>query len=257
MNKKRVKKIKSILEVIKKQGAAEPDRDSFEFTFEEFIPEKSQPIPGLGVTNLATDAEKISLTHLFEEIERDSQKVISFNFPEKQPAKLALGGLVSQYELLEANKPTFYIHIKDFEQVNVYLEKIKGKLKEGKEIPTGKVKLKQIANIRLIESSFSLIANGGEYPLCFRSKRHKEDKETKTFKVLFHLWEFRRETKNAKTKRPGYPVSLSNLASGAKCSKGAAYSHIKRLRERFEENGFPIEIVATGTELYQLVITLT
>jgi hypothetical protein len=260
MSRETLKKIKLILELIQKKKRFEPKKQTFKFGWEEF-------------TKFPLLNDRIMLGQLFKRVEKES-KCIVFLFSEIPPGKIfAVGNpyscteyqkqrmgnhviWVSEEEMEELRR--FTVYIEDFEEFNNYYEEIRKKLREEKELPKEKVKLKQITNVGLIKSSFSLIINGGEYILCFRSKRHKEEKETKTFKVLYHLWDYRKEIKKGKMKQSGYPfVTLSNLAIGAGCTKGAAYLHIKRLRRRFEENGFPIKITASGTELYQLVITLS
>jgi len=94
----------------------------------------------------------------------------------------------------------------------------------------------------------------------FRSKRHKQDleAETKQFKILYHLWEFRKEIKNGKVsqKIDSDFASLSNIARGAECTEEASRQHIKRLRQRFKKEKLPIDIEPSGTGLYQLVIEL-
>ena len=58
---------------------------------------------------------------------------------------------------------------------------------------------KKIKHIALDPKSYSLIINHQDY-VSFKSKRHKQDleAETKQFKVLYHLWEFRKEMKTGK-----------------------------------------------------------
>lgn len=114
---------KLILEIIKKRRNSEPTQDTFDFTYEDFIPEKSRPIPGLGVKPFATEPERISLAHLFKTIEKESKNAIEFDFPKRKLIK-PLSGLVSQLELREINKPTFYIHIYSFEKFNEYYKRI-------------------------------------------------------------------------------------------------------------------------------------
>ena len=118
---------------------------------------------------------------------------------------------------------------------------------------------KKIKHIALDPKSFSLIINHQDY-VPFRSKRHKQDleAETKQFKILYHLWEFRKEIKNGKInqKIDSDFASLSNIARGAECTEEAARQHIKRLRQRFRKEKLPIDIEPSGTGLYQLVIEL-
>lgn len=118
---------------------------------------------------------------------------------------------------------------------------------------------KKIQHIALDPKSYSLIINHQDY-VPFRSKRHKHDleAETKQFKILYHLWEFRKEVKNGKVnqKIDSDFASLSNIARGAECTEEAARQHIKRLRQRFKKEKLPIDIEPSGTGLYQLVIEL-
>jgi len=118
---------------------------------------------------------------------------------------------------------------------------------------------KKIKHIALAPKSYSLIINHQDY-VPFRSKRHKQDleAETKQFKILYHLWEFRKEIKNGKVnqKIDSDFASLSNIVRGAECTEEAARQHIKRLRQRFKKEKLPIDIEPSGTGLYQLVIEL-
>lgn len=110
-----------------------------------------------------------------------------------------------------------------------------------------------IKNVRLDTRAFLLSINHGERDVSFKSKRHKKDleKETKMFKVLACLFEFRYEMKNgkkvhAKNLDPDY-VSLKNIAQASGSpTLGAAYRHVKRLNGCFEENGLSIYIEKKG-----------
>lgn len=123
MLEEKEKRKKLILEIIKKRGNSEPARDTFEFVYEDFIPEKSQPISGLGVRSLAAEAERISLVHLFKTIEKESKSAVRFDFPKRKPIK-PLSGLVSQLELREINRSVFYVYIRDFGKFNEYYKSI-------------------------------------------------------------------------------------------------------------------------------------
>jgi len=106
-----------------------------------------------------------------------------------------------------------------------------------------------IKNIRLDIDRYLLIVNDGERIIAFKSKRHKKglDKETKLFKVLALLFDFRLEKKNgkiihSKNLNPDY-TSLKNIAgnSGSPTPE-AAYRNVKRLNGYFEENGLSMWI---------------
>ncbi|MDD3940348.1 MAG: hypothetical protein PHQ01_02110, partial [Candidatus Pacebacteria bacterium] len=58
----------------------------------------------------------------------------------------------------------------------------------------------KVKSLQLNESQYLLEINNGEKFISFKSKKGKEglEKETKLFKILCHLWEFRTEFKNNK-----------------------------------------------------------
>lgn len=115
-------KIKLALEVIKKRMASESKSDTLEFTFEEFIPEKSEPIPGFNIRNLATETERLSLRHLFQQIQKENSG-IEFTFPEAtQKQKNTIG--LSPLQIRELYKPIFYIYINDPKKFEEYHKKI-------------------------------------------------------------------------------------------------------------------------------------
>jgi len=131
MKDNKFKKIKATLEIIKKKAASEPKSDTFEFSFENFIPEKSEPVLG-GLTIFATETERISLRRMFERIQKENSG-IKFVFPESMKKQINTFGL-SQLEVRELTKPTFFINIEDTAKLDKYQKKIEQRLKEN--IPT-------------------------------------------------------------------------------------------------------------------------
>jgi len=131
--------------------------------------------------------------------------------------------------------------------------KLKEKTKETKKTKTTVITIK---NVRLDEKNYYLEINNGEKIIAFKSRKKGKgfEKETKQFKTLHHLWDFRRELKADKVFINGDFVSLENLAkvSGSK-SAGAAYKHIQRLNTRFENEGVAIKISGEN-EKYRLII---
>ena len=116
----------------------------------------------------------------------------------------------------------------------------------------------KVKSFRLNESQYLLEINNGERVISFKSKKGKEglEKETKLFKILCHLWEFRTEFKNNKRiigENDWATIENLKRASGCK-SIGATYKQIKRLENNFKENNFPIKI-EVANEKYRLVIT--
>ncbi|MFA6895588.1 MAG: HTH domain-containing protein [Candidatus Paceibacterota bacterium] len=115
-------KIKSTLEAIKRRIASEPKSDIFEFSFEELIPDKAKPIPGLDISEMATDSERLSLQHILQRIQKENSG-IEFTFPDSaQKQKSTLG--LSQLQIRELCKPTFYVHINDHKKFEEYYKKI-------------------------------------------------------------------------------------------------------------------------------------
>ncbi len=92
--------------------------------------------------------------------------------------------------------------------------------------------------------------------MSFKSKSNGEgiERETKQFKILMHLWDFRWELKVGKVLRKGDFTSLDNLQRGSTCpTPEATYQHIKRINSLFEKNSLPIKIVAENGK-YRLII---
>lgn len=130
-----------------------------------------------------------------------------------------------------------------------------------------------IRDIRMDEDNYLLEINGGERFVIFRSKKmmkklkpeegltreeeehsRREALKTKQWKVLYRLWDFRWEMKNNKVLRKGNIFTLTNLRRMTECKTiGAVKQHIKRLNNRFKNEGLSIEI-AGENEKYRLVI---
>ena len=127
MKDSKLKRIKTALEIIRKKAASEPKSDTFEFSFEEFIPEKSEPVLG-GLTIFATETERVSLRRMFERIQRENSG-IKFIFPESTKRQINTFGL-SQLEIRELAKPTFFINIEDNVKFDKYQKKIEQQLRE-------------------------------------------------------------------------------------------------------------------------------
>ena len=113
-----------------------------------------------------------------------------------------------------------------------------------------------IKNIRIDKNNFLLEINEGEENVFFKTKQKGTglEKETKLFKILYHLWDFRKELKNNKIIQKGDYVLLDNLTKGSNStSKDATYKNITRLNKRFEDKGLAIKIEGKLGK-YQLVI---
>ncbi len=113
-----------------------------------------------------------------------------------------------------------------------------------------------IKDARLDEKNYLLEINSGGKIISFKSKKKGEglEKETKQFKILCHLWEFRWELKDGRVLKKGDYASLDNLArEGGSESTGAAYKQIQRLNSRFIDEEVAIEIKGEN-EKYRLII---
>lgn len=130
-----------------------------------------------------------------------------------------------------------------------------------------------IRDIRMDEDNCLLEINSGERFVPFRSKKMmkkfkleegltREEKEhsrrealkTKQWKVLYRLWDFRWEIKGGKVLQRGDFFTLANLRRMTECeTTGAVKQHIKRLNNRFKNDGLSIEIIGEN-ERYRLVI---
>lgn len=113
-----------------------------------------------------------------------------------------------------------------------------------------------IKDARLDEQNYLLEVNNGEKIISFKSKMKGEglNKETKQFKILYHLWDFRWEMKNDKNLLKGDFATLENLKTGSQCPTiEAVYQHIKRINNRFNSEGVPIKIEGKNGK-YRLII---
>ncbi len=113
-----------------------------------------------------------------------------------------------------------------------------------------------IKDARLDEQNYFLEINNGEKIISFKSKKEGIGlkKETKRFKILYHLWDFRWELKGSRVLKKGNLISLDNLMRGGGIkSTGATYKHIQRLNDRFKKEGVAIEIEGKN-EKYRLII---
>jgi len=116
----------------------------------------------------------------------------------------------------------------------------------------------KVKSLQLNESQYLLEINDGERFIPFKSKKGKEgiEKETKLFRILYHLWDFRTEFKNnKKITGENYWVTIENLKIESGCeSIDATYKQIKRLENKLKKNNLPIQIDATNGK-YRLVVT--
>ena len=113
-----------------------------------------------------------------------------------------------------------------------------------------------IKNTRLDGQNYFLEINNGEKIISFKSKKDGEGfgKETKLFKILFHLWDFRWELKDGSVLKKGNFISLDNLTVGSGGgSSTATYKQIQRLNDRFKNEGVAIEIKGENGK-YRLII---
>ena len=130
-----------------------------------------------------------------------------------------------------------------------------------------------IKDIRIDKDNYFLEINGGERFVPFRSKKmmkklkseegltreeeehlKREALKTKQWKVLFHLWSFHWEMRGGKVLRRGDLFTLANLRRMTECeTTGAVKQHIKRLNNRFKNEGLSIEIIGEN-EKYRLII---
>jgi len=155
--------------------------------------------------------------------------------------------------------PEFYTGMSGFAyDAEVSIPRLKDFIKHGNNnVVTKPVHTEiKVHDIKLIEGSYLLEVNKGEKVVSFKSRKKGEgfDQETKQFKILFYLWEFRRELKDSKVLIKGNFTSLENLKRGSGCpSVKATYQHIKRINALFEKNNLPIEIRGEN-ERYRLVI---
>lgn len=113
----------------------------------------------------------------------------------------------------------------------------------------------KIKDVRLDVENYLLEINNGEKLIYFKSRKNSKelDKETKRFKVLALLWEFRWELKDNKVIKKGDFFTLDNIRRNTKIvSDDAVRKQIERLNNIFKEEKVPVEI--EGQERCRLVI---
>lgn len=125
--------------------------------------------------------------------------------------------------------------------------------KRGIFTPIKQIKIKKIT---LRPEDLILEINDGDKIITFRNRKGKEEnKETKFFKIIYHLWDFREEIgKNGKMTKKGEWITLENLTKGAKSTKGATTKNVSRLRDMFKKEGVAIEIKSSNNGRYKLII---
>lgn len=125
---------------------------------------------------------------------------------------------------------------------------------KGRKLLITKATLIPIKNATLDEKNYLLEINNGEKIISFKSKKKGKglEKETKLFKILYHLWDYRWIHKNNKVIKKGDYISLDNLAKNCESTE-AAYKHIQRLNDRFKDEGVAIEIRGEN-EKYRLIV---
>lgn len=144
-----------------------------------------------------------------------------------------------------------------FSQLCQEYEKKAAEKLEDKIISQESENITPIRNLSLDEKNYFLEINNGEKIISFRSKKSREglERETKQFKILYHLWDYRWELKNDKVIRRGDFVSLDNLTKGSGSKNiDATYKHIQRLNAYLKKTGVSIEIAGDNAK-YRLIIT--
>lgn len=119
--------------------------------------------------------------------------------------------------------------------------------------PAEQIKIKKIT---LRQDDLMLEINGGKKIISFKARKSKgESEETKFFKIIYHLWDYRQEIgKNGKVTKQGEWVTLKNLATGAESTEGATTRNVSRLRDIFKTEGVPIQIEPSNNSRYKLII---
>lgn len=168
-------------------------------------------------------------------------------------------GVIKGFQSTDVLNKTFYVKIIDINKRKLLEEKkkfLKGDSSQHEKSLRIGIQPILIKDARLDESNYFLEINNGEKIISFKSKKKGSglEKETKQFKVLYHLWDFRWELKDSKVLKKGDYASLDSLARGSGSeSKEAAYKHIQRLNNRFKNEGVAIEIKGEN-EKYRLII---
>lgn len=121
-------------------------------------------------------------------------------------------------------------------------------------------KLIKIEHIKVDEALHQLIVNHGKIFISFNEKAGRTglDSESKAFKILFYLWDYRYETENGveikRKEGPSTFILLSNLKAVSGClTNGAIRQHIKRLNRLFNNNKLPIAIESKNNK-FRLVV---
>lgn len=114
----------------------------------------------------------------------------------------------------------------------------------------------KIRKITLRQEDLMLDINGGTKIIPFKARKSKgEDEETKLFKIVYHLWDFREEiSKSGKLAKQGEWVTLKNLTKGAESTDGSTTRNVSRLRDKFKADGVAIEIKSSKNGKYKLVV---
>lgn len=183
--------------------------------------------------------------------------------------KNAIGGFKKRTDFFAILKPSKSLLLNE-------LDSQKKKVEISKPLvahPKTKLAPLPISDIRMDEYNYLLEINGGERFVHFRSKKmmkklkleegltreeeehsRREALKTKQWKVLYRLWDFRWEMKGGKVLQRGDFFTLANLRRMTECkTTGAVKQHIKRLNNRFKNDGLSIEIIGEN-EKYRLVI---
>ena len=243
---------------------------------EQKIENEKNPLMQVGYMVLSGKIDMVLKRQPLLPFIREFHKFIEFFSIKKEQNNNLAQNLNQDTSWFTFTKNNYDIHL---DRVHRYLIKEWNKKERDKE-PSGELEkgLKKVSikikNVRLDKQNYLLEINNGEEVIPFRSKKRirkpdiaeegltpeEEEQlmqgafETKQWKTLFHLWDFRWEIKNGNILRKGDFVSLENLKKGSECSTTeATYQHIKRLRNRFNNEGVDIKIERKN-EKYRLVI---
>lgn len=129
------------------------------------------------------------------------------------------------------------------------LKNLGGIKKQNRTIP----EIVKIETIKLDIHDCLLRVNDGDVIVNFKSKSRGEglEKETKQFRILVQLWDFRWEFKKGKVSRKGDIASLQNLRQCCNCpTTDSAYRHTQRLNAIFENHGLAICIVCKNSKCH-------
>lgn len=183
--------------------------------------------------------------------------------------KSIIGGFKKRTDFFAILRPSKSLLLNELDSQKKKIELIKPLVVHS----TAKLAPLPISNIRMDEDNYLLEINGGERFVSFRSKKKtkklepeeyqtqeekahskREVKKTKQWKILCLLWDFHWEMRNNKVLRRGDLFTLENLKRMTGCkTAGAVKQHIKRLNNRFKDDGLSIEIIGEN-ERYRLMI---